>query len=155
MKLKEIQALYLALHLLSDGDINFKLVISDGTFTFSSEILTFSRGSQLPKVEYMTNDFDYTYTSLRPDDVNLLPIKVAQELKEHIRFRGIGPQKAFDHPELLLRKLIKFIREIDNPDLSEIDTLNVANVELLSGKQLDYLLLDKDADYRVISLVVE
>lgn len=155
MKLKEIQALYLALHLLSDGDKEFKLVISDGTFTFSGEFLTFSNGSHLPNVESMTDDYDYRYSSLTPKDTNVLPIKVVLEIDEQIRYSALGPQRAFEHPNLLLTKLINFIHQIDNEDLIGINTLTATNIELLSGEKLDNLLLDDNADYRVISLVVE
>lgn len=155
MKLKELQALYLALHALSDGEVNFKLVISDGTFTFSGEFLSFNKNALIPRVEYLTYDFDYTYSSLTADDITLLPIKVLVELDKKIRLRRMGSRKSFEYPDLLLSKLIEFIHKLDNPALTEINTSAAKNVELLSGKKLDTLLLDKNADYRVISLVVE
>lgn len=155
MKLKEIQALYLSLYFLDEQHHNFKLTISDGTFTFSGELLPLSDGSMSLKLATLNNwfDMDCSYVDLK--HMNLFPIRILKLVIDNYSQIGrISANKAFAYPDLLLSKLINLIKENPNPELDNIESYMATDIEFLSGKKVDNFLLDKDADYRVISLEV-
>lgn len=153
MKLKEIQALYLSLYFLNEKKHDFKLTISDGTYTFSGSLLPLTDGSLSLRIASLDDWYDITYSNADLRYMNLFPITILKLVMDNFSNIGhISAEKAFTCPELLLSKLIGLIEQNTNSELDEIESYFATNVELLSGKKFDNFLLNKNADYRVISL---
>lgn len=155
MKLKEIQAIYLLLANIAKDNIEFRLYVSDGEFTFSGDFLSLNKNTFTIKDESLNGFLDYEYSNTRAEDFTLLTNVVTRAfVSKFDRFSEFNSAKSFEYPNLLIDELMNLVTETDNSDLSGIDHFVINNVELLSGKHLKNFVLDKNAEYRVISLEV-
>lgn len=152
MNLNQVQTIYYILYAMqfkTDKKKDFSLIVNHKGKILTAEFLPMNKS----KTHIFLEEFDYDFDVRKETVNNCLAKELYTTWVETTVTMFYSSEKAFSHPDLLLKKLIDFVSENSSKFEGQKAITNIVkNVHFLeSNTKLDFMLLNDD-NFEILSI---